>query len=371
MSGIPSWAATAWRRPTPGLVVAIVCTLYITVVLVSARGDPLAFALIGTRFSAGDASGSEGYDGQFVYFIARDPLDAARFLDVPAYRYQRILYPLLAWLLSGGQAGMLPWALIVLNLAAIVAGTCVVEQLLRGFGVSRWYALAYGLYGGQLVALRTDLNEPLALALASAAILGWQHERRWLAAVLFGLAALTKETSLVFVAAYGIAALAQRRRGDVIALGCATLPFALFQVALWVVFGRPGIGAGGAGATPFSLLPLGGWLEIAGVSGPAFLTISIVAAPFIILPAVIAIAMGVRDLLRWPWHPIALSLLLSSLMILVLPASTFREPAALLRLGGGLVLSVILYGARRRLSRVLNYSLLWILSNLVLLKGVA
>jgi hypothetical protein len=360
-----------WHRLGPGVVVAIVCSLYVAVVLVNAGGDPLAFAVIGTRFSAGDVLGSEGYDGQFVYFIARDPLDAARFLDVPAYRYQRILYPLLAWLFSGGQPGVLPWTLILINLAAIVAGTCAVEQLLRGFGVNRWYALAYGLYGGQLIALRTDLNEPLALALVSAAMLGWHRDRRWLAAVLFALASLTKETSLVFVAAYAIAALVQRRWRAVIALACATLPFALFQATLWVVFGRPGLGAGGAGATPFSPVPLGGWLEVAGVSAPAFLTISVVAAPFVVLPAVIGTLMGLHDLLRRPWHPIALSLLLNSWMIMALPASTFREPAALLRLGGGLALSMILYGAIRRLPRVQNYSLLWILSNLVLLKGVA
>jgi hypothetical protein len=84
---------TALRNQgTPTLLVVTVCLIYVLGVLISAAGNPLAFALLGTRFSEGDPQGSEGYDGQFAYQIALRPLDAASYLDVPAYRYQRILY---------------------------------------------------------------------------------------------------------------------------------------------------------------------------------------------------------------------------------------------------------------------------------------
>ena len=48
-------------------------------------------------------TGKAGYDGQFNYAIAADPLHASPALDVPAYRYQRILYPLLVRALALGQ----------------------------------------------------------------------------------------------------------------------------------------------------------------------------------------------------------------------------------------------------------------------------
>ena len=50
--------------------------------------------------------GSVGYDGQFYYYIAHDPFilgQSYNHIDFPAYRYQRIIYPLTAWLLSFGQ----------------------------------------------------------------------------------------------------------------------------------------------------------------------------------------------------------------------------------------------------------------------------
>src|SRR5947209_4900533 len=47
-----------------------------------------------------------GYDGRFNYYIARDPLlhsGPPTYFDDAAYRYQRILYPLLAAVLALGQ----------------------------------------------------------------------------------------------------------------------------------------------------------------------------------------------------------------------------------------------------------------------------
>jgi hypothetical protein len=66
-----------------------------------------------------------------------------------------------------------------------------------------------------------------------------------------------------------------------------------------------------------------------------------------------------------------LALLFNSLMILFLPMSTFREPVAMLRLTQGLAASMLLYGALVRSWRILNYSFLWVFTNILLVKGVA
>lgn len=339
--------------------------------LINSGGDPLAFTLLGTRFSEGDLQGSEGYDGQFAYQIALNPFGAAPYLDVPAYRYQRILYPLLARLLALGQPALIPWMLVLVNIAAIGLGTWATEWLLKDLHVSRWHALTYGLYGSQLLALRTDLNEPLAQALVQLAMLAWAKKRLFWTALAFSLAALSKETTLIFLAAFILYSLLQRQWRWALGLGASALPFVGYQLLLWVWLGSFGVGSGGAGATPFSLVPLGGWLAIAQVKLSTFLVISLIVVPMSILPGIAGVVLSGRSLLRGERHPYIFSLLLNSLVILFLPASTFREPVAMLRLTQGLVVSTLLYGGLVRSRRILRYSSFWLATNVLLFKGVA
>ena len=357
------------RWLTPTLVVVSLSLFYVAGVLIQTKGDPMVFALLGTRFSESDPLGTEGYDGQFAYQIGVNPAGAAPYIDVPAYRYQRILYPLLARLLAFGQQTWIPWTLIIVNIIAIAGGTWLVEELLTDFRVSRWYALTYGLYGGQFLALRTDMNEPLAYTLVVAAIWAWGKDRRVWAIVAFSLAALTKETTLIFLAAYMLYTLHARQWRWFVGLGLAAIPFMIYQVFLWQWLGAWGVGSGGAGATPFSLLPLGGWLGIAGVHLGAFLLISLIIVPMSIFPSLAGVWLGARQLWQGEVHPLIYALLLNSLVILFLPASTFREPAAMLRLTQGLVVSMLLFGALIRSRRILNYSTLWIATNALLLRG--
>lgn len=358
-----------WLTPTS--VTVFICLIYVLGVLISAGGNPLAFVVLGTRFSEGNPQGPEGYDGQFAYQIARNPLGAAPFLDVPAYRYQRILYPVLARLLAGGQSALVPWTLILVNLIAIALGTWATERLLTDFRVSRWYALTYGLYGGQLLGLRADLNEPLAQGLVQLAMLAWARERRGWAIIAFSLAALGKETALIFLVAYILANLKDRQWRWVIGLSLGTIPFIAYQFLLWVWLGSFGVGSGGAGATPFSLIPLGGWFSIAGVSVPAFLLISLIVVPMSILPSFAGIVLSGRTLREGNFQPLVFSLLLNAVVILFLPTSTFREPVAMLRLTQGLVASMLLYGGLTGSRRILNNSTFWIATNVLLLRGVA
>ena len=269
---------------TPTLIVTVLCLIYVSGALIQSNGDPMTFVLLGTRFSEGNPAGTEGYDGQFAYQIAVNPSGASPYIDVPAYRYQRVLYPLVARLLAFGQPVWVPWTLIIVNIIAIGVGTWIVELLLVDFRVSRWYALTYGLYGGQFLALRTDMNEPLAYTLVVVAIWAWARNRRVWAIIAFGLATLTKETTLVFLAAYMLYTLHSRQWRWFIGLGLAAIPFLMYQVFLWQWLGAFGVGSGGAGATSFSLIPLGGWMSIAGVHIGAFLLISLIVLPMSILP---------------------------------------------------------------------------------------
>ncbi|MCB9098302.1 MAG: hypothetical protein H6632_02095 [Anaerolineales bacterium] len=358
-----------WVSPT--VIIALISLIYVFGVLLVNKGDPQAFILLGTQFSQSDPNGSEGYDGQFAYQIALNPAGAAPYIDVPAYRYQRILYPLLARWLALGQAALIPWTLIIVNIGAITLGTGATERLLLHLRISRWYALVYGLYGGQLLSLRTDLNEPLAHAFVQLAMLAWAKERRWWAVGAFALAALGKETTLVFLAAYMLYTLSQRMWGWTLRLGLAAIPFVLYQSFLWSWLGSFGVGSGGAGATPFSPIPLAGWLAIAGVSVGAFLLISLVVGPMSILPSIAGLWLSLKEVGYQNLHPFVFCLLLNSVVILFLPTSTFREPVAMLRLTTGLMAAMLMFGAWRRSRRILNYSTFWIFTNVLLINGVA
>ena len=358
---------TSWVRPW--MVVALAAALYGGAILARHGGDPLAFAVLGTRFAEGDPHGTEGYDGQFAYQIALRLSAAGPYLDVPAYRYQRILYPLLARALALGNPAWIPWTLILVNGAALVASTWLMERLLEGYGASRWVALGLGLYSGQLLAFRLDLNEPLAVSLVLAAL--WTlREERWLpSALLLALATLAKETSLTFVAGVGLWLLWTRRlRLAAAVTGGAVAPMALYQVALALWLGEPGLGSGGAGATPFPWVPFGGLWAIFPYGWEVFALFLAMMLPWAVLPSLAGVVMGLRELARGSQHLLPWLLLLQSLTVAYLPFSTFREPVAMARLTVGLVLTTLLFGAWKGSRRTLNYALLWLATGVLLLK---
>jgi hypothetical protein len=364
-------------RIRPWMVVLLLALVYVGLTLARYGGDPMMFVLVGSRYSQGDPTGTPGYDGQFAYYIARDPAGGCRQCDVPSYRCQRILYPMLAWALALGQSAAIPWTLIAINVAALAGGTFFTEQLLEAHRVSRWYALAYGLYGGLVAGLRLDLTEPLACGLVQAGLWAWQEreargKRRatrsgltfdiWdLAFVPFALAALTKETTLVAVAGLLLYLTLERRWWETIKLGLSVgVPFAIWQGILWIWLGAPGVGAGGDMATPFESVPFWGLLQVASVDWPVFWTLLAVLGPLFVLPSIWALVVTVRDIWRRRWHAWVTVLLFQAAVLPLLPNSTWREPLAMARLAAGLVAATLLYGALRRSRRILTFGFFWL-----------
>ncbi len=352
----------------PWLVVAAALILYLGAVLFTNAADPMVFVTLGTRFTEGLATGTEGYDGQFTYFIARDPFlqDPARtmaVLDVPPYRYQRILLPLLAHVASAGIVSLLPWMLVLINSLALVGSTALVERLLESLHVNRWYALVYGLFPGLLMATRLSLSEPLAYGLVIFAIWLYSRQHFWLTVLMLALAALSRETTLLFLAGFVTSEFLVKRwqRGFTMALA-GFVPFAAWQLVLFGWFGAFGIGSGGAMATPFEVIPLNGFLRIYTDTGNlrVFLVFALLLGPTVILPTLWGLWQGFQDWRHGRLTVYTLLLAINALIILFVPFSTFREPLGMLRFMIGLVISVLLYAASRRNHRVLRYSTLWL-----------
>jgi len=357
-----------WSQFGPTVLVLMVAIGFVLLVLAAHQWDPMAFVRLGTRYSQGDPNGTIGYDGQFVYQIALHPLDAAPYLDIPAYRYQRVLYPIVGRIVGLGQPSLIPWALIGLNVLALAAGTHVVGIILAERGLSRWYAVTVGVFAGQLVSLRLDVNEPFSLAFALLGIHAFEKKKRHWGAVHFALSMLSKETALAFVGGYLAYFLLKGCQRAFIETGLISLgPFALLQAVLWRAFGEIGLRSGGHGATAFSLIPFGGMFAFAPGDLVALFTILLILGPLLLLPSLALTVSLARVFFRRDFSPVGIILALHVIMMATLPFSTYIDLPGVLRLTSGLVVATVAFAAITQSHRMLNYSALWIAS-LVFLK---
>lgn len=141
-------------------------------------------------------SSVQHYDGAYYFAMARDPLlvgSAHKLIDQPAYRYGHPLHGWLAGLLSLGQAGNVPIALLLLSLIGLAVGGWAVSRLACHFGRSPWGGLLIATSPGLLFAASVDTTETVGAALIALAFLAWAKERHVLAVVVIALACLDKE----------------------------------------------------------------------------------------------------------------------------------------------------------------------------------
>ncbi|HEX8153666.1 MAG TPA: hypothetical protein VF698_11095 [Thermoanaerobaculia bacterium] len=194
-----------------------------------------------------------GYDGVAFYRLALDPFTTRQAaygitLDNPAYRQQRIGYSLLVWLLTGGgQPRLVPYALVAVNYFALIAIGALGAILAGKFGAHPLWGLAFALYPGFLMPLSRDTTEIVACAFTIAALVAMRTNRWTLAGAMLACAALTRETTLILVAAL-IAAYVIRR--DDVRPRAFAIPLAAFGAwqlvlfAIWEVLpvraGKPG-----------------------------------------------------------------------------------------------------------------------------------
>jgi len=358
---------------SPATVTFLVSLVYLASIIIGAGGDPLELARIGTQFSEGDAGGTEGYDGQFVYYIAQDPNpdNATALIDVPAYRYQRILLPMLARVLSLGNASLIPWLLPAISLLAHTAAVFLLSKLLEKWSLNRWYALSYGLWVGMLLALRLDLPEALAFALVIAAVYLEFNGLFRLSWIFYGLALFAKETTLLFLGAQLLLYLYHRRWRDFVGLSLVTLvPYAIFQFWLLGTFGQLGLSSGGIRATPMEWIPFMGIWRINEHSFQVMVAFFAIYLPTLVGPALWALWASAKHILREGLELSSSALFLNAAIIPFLPFSLYSEPYGALRFASGLVLAIVLFAARYRHRKVLNFTLFWLLLNLILLSDI-
>jgi hypothetical protein len=343
------------RRVLP----VVVCVAIFYAVFVSVRLEQhgaLWFVHIGSHFLSAahtsdvirpslGAQNTFGYDGQYYFALAADPADAHDYMEeLAGVVYSRPFYPAVAGAASAGSVTALPYAMLIINLAAVLAGTAAVARWFVKRGLSPWPALLYGLFPGLIVAVFRDLTEPLAFGLAALAVLAFDktHTRRLaLSALLFALAVLTRETIVPFALA-GAASLAladrpggRRRWRRAAAFAAATcVPLLIWRLVVMIWLGQS---TQEVGHERGWILPLHGiwswwpfdadhWLIVLAVTLPA-----------------LAAGTGALVLLRRRESLVVAGLLLVNVLLYVvwLPRAVYIDDSAASRAAVGVVLAAL------------------------------
>ncbi len=193
-----------------------------------------------------------GHDGQANYVLSRtlpDLANAEGHLDSVTYRARRIVYPALTAPLPDGMPVV--YAFWAINLAAIGAAAAAVARLAEKHGAGWLAGAAVGLSPAFLTSMIVHLGDALGLAFAIGGLVAWRRpDATRTAIVLFALAALTRETTLLIPAAAFLCEGGRRRWALVIPPAALLAWMAVLQI--W-------IGDPGKSAAQFRL-PFMGWV---------------------------------------------------------------------------------------------------------------
>ena len=251
---------------TPGafpLVVVIFYFLAVLPILAHHSFDTSVFIVAGDRFVDPARlpspiivkANSDGFDGEFYYRMALSPFELKRAngiqIDDPPLRTLRILYPLLAWGVALGHAAFVPASLFLVNLFGIGAIAFLATRLTTRLCLPTLTPLAIVLWPGLIVSLTHDTTEIVAAALLLAALDAYFSERLFAYAALGAAAALTRETSIFFLAGVacfeGVRAARSLpwtdrwRRAIIVSL--ALIPFVIWREALLDYWGQSPLAA--------------------------------------------------------------------------------------------------------------------------------
>jgi hypothetical protein len=298
-----------------------------------------------------------GYDGQFYYRLAltpftRTPTAYGIRLDAPAYREQRLLYPLLARALALGRVERIPAAMVVLNVLLLGGLALLGARLAERAGRHPLWGLVVPLGVPFLYSLSRDLAEILEATLIAGALL-LRDRHRLAAGLLLALAVLSRETALLLAGAIALTAVIETRGH----LGRAMvrvwpevapplIAYAAVQIWLWSVWGTTGSGQGAGSNIGLPFVGVVTALRTARIDH--FLEVGYLLIFAVMVarnrrgnpaPGVIGVA----------WILYAVLLSLTSPSVWDGSAAFFRAATELLFLGSLLLLSSATAGARRML----------------------
>lgn len=260
-----------------------------------------------------------GHDGQQFYVVAAALPDLPRIdgsIDRPRYRARRILLPALVLPLPNGAPKV--WGMFAVTLLSIGLAAVAAAHLARRAASPDWTGIVVGLTPALVFSLQGTLADALAFTLALWGVVLWRRRLGW-AVLLFTLAALARETTLVAPLACAVVGTGRQRWRLVIPFGV----FAVWSAAViaWLPL-TPGARSSNIVADAADQLswPLSGWIAV-GLDSPSGL------AAIALTAASIFAAVRLRDCLP----EVALWLAVDAVLLVVSNTEVTFAPANLAR----------------------------------------
>lgn len=220
---------TLGRRTAAAIFLAVlaVSAALVTISLVRHDGSITALLRVG-RYSASRSfiehdfddpvlTEDAGHDGQQFYVLAAtfpDLPDATDHVDKIRYRGRRVLYPAILSPLPSGEP--LVWGMLAVNLVATASAAVAVGVLAARQRLSPWLGLSVAVTPALIESTEGVLADSTAFALALWGVVVFRR-RPALAGLLFLLAVLTRETTLVVPLACALVGSGRQRLGPAIA----------------------------------------------------------------------------------------------------------------------------------------------------------
>jgi hypothetical protein len=175
----------------------------------------------------------------------------------------------------------------------------------------------------------------------------WCSRRRVPAAALaFGLAALTRETAVLFPAAYAAYAVGHRDWGRAAWFGLlGIVPLLIWVVILRLIFGE----WGPAFTPPLERVPFSGMFLHRQAAGLFALELAL-----ILVPTLVAGVLGTAALVRRGLHPLLIAWLLSLALVATLNRYSYQELPSSGRIANAAILAGLAYGAVQRQRPILG-----------------
>ncbi len=146
-----------------------------------------------------------GYDGQQFLSLALDPflsdLDTLESLDHPAYRYRRILYPLLSYFFGFGNPQLIPYVMVAINAIAIILIVWLASLYFKTQDFNINQALFTLCIPGIWIVLSLSTSDLLTGLFFVATFYFYTQNKPIYTGLMVSLACLTRETMLLLCVA--------------------------------------------------------------------------------------------------------------------------------------------------------------------------
>ena len=167
-----------------------------------------------------------GYDGEFYYLIAHDPLNQhgyLQYVDTPRYRWRRIGLPGLAHLLALGSDPWIDRMYVALQLAFTFIGSYWLAAYSQRCGWSALCGLCFLAIPAVSVSLdRMTVDLPLAALCVGLLNFASRADRLWPVYAILAAAPFFRETGVLLIIAWcGFRALRRDLRGTAAGAACA------------------------------------------------------------------------------------------------------------------------------------------------------